>query len=49
MNRKERMELAHWAVAQAKKSGADEVAVNVSTNRNIQVEYRDGKLEKLKE
>ncbi len=49
MNKKERMELAHWAVAQAKKSGADEVAVNVSTNRNIQVEYRDGKLEKLKE
>ncbi len=49
MNRKERLELAHWAVTQAKKSGADEVAVNVSTNRNIQVEYRDGKLEKLKE
>jgi PmbA protein len=49
MNRKERMDLAKWVVAQAQKKGSDDVAVNLYHNRNIQVEHRDGKLEKLKE
>jgi len=49
MNRKERLELANWAVEQAKNCGVDEVAVNVSNSRRIEVEYRDKKLEKLKE
>jgi len=49
MNRKERLNLANWAVDLAKKNGADEVAVNISNRREIEVEYRDKKLEKLKE
>ena len=49
MKRKQRLDLANWAVDQAKKSGADEVAVNVSNSREIEVEFRDKKLEKLKE
>jgi PmbA protein len=49
MNRKERMDLARWVITQAQKEGSDDVAVNLYHNRNIQVEHRDGKLEKLKE
>ena len=49
MKRKERLDLANWAVDQAKKSGADQVSVNVSNSREIEVEFRDKKLEKLKE
>jgi len=49
MNRKERLELANWAVAQAKKSGADDVAVNITNQRDIEIEYRERKLDKLKE
>ncbi len=49
MNKRQRLELAHWAVSQAQKSGADEVAVDISNSRDIEVEFRDGKLEQLKE
>lgn len=49
MNSKERLALAHWAVDQAKKSGADDAAVNVVNSRDIEVEIREGKVDKLKE
>ncbi len=49
MNRKERLELANWAIAQAKSAGADEVAANVVNQRDIEIEFRDRKLDKLKE
>jgi len=49
MNIKERLELANWAVARAKKAGADDVAVNIVNQRDIEVEYRDNQLDKLKE
>jgi len=49
MNRKERMELARWAVEQAIKNGADEAAAKVVSVRSVDVEHRDGKLEKLQE
>ncbi|HUU45466.1 MAG TPA: TldD/PmbA family protein [Acidobacteriota bacterium] len=49
MNSTERLALAHWAVDQAKKSGADEAAVNVSNSRDIEVEIREQKVDKLKE
>jgi PmbA protein len=49
MNKKERLELANWVAAEAKKSGANEVGVDVSYNREIQVEFRDGKIDQLKE
>jgi len=46
---KDKIKLAEWAVEQAKKAGADEVAVNITNRRDIDIEYRDAKLEKLKE
>jgi len=47
MNKKERLELANWVVAQAKKAGADDVAVNVVNQRDIEIEYREDQLDKL--
>ena len=49
MNNKERLELAKWVVTRAKKYGADDVAVNIYGSRDIDVEYRDKMLDKLKE
>jgi PmbA protein len=49
MNKKERLELANWAVSQAKKSGVEEVGVDVLYNRDVEVGFRDGKIEQLKE
>ncbi|KPL04247.1 MAG: hypothetical protein AMJ90_01285 [candidate division Zixibacteria bacterium SM23_73_2] len=49
MNRKQRLELARWAVSQAQKYGAGEVGVDISNKREIEVEFREGKLEQLKE
>jgi PmbA protein len=49
MNNKEKLELARWAVDQAKSHGADEVAINVAQSRDIEVEYRDGQVDQLKE
>jgi len=49
MNRKQRLELAHWAVSQAQKNGAGEVGVDISNKREIEVDFRDAKLEQLKE
>ncbi|UCD17228.1 MAG: TldD/PmbA family protein [Candidatus Zixiibacteriota bacterium] len=49
MNKKERLELARWAISQAKKNGAGDVAANLSFSRQIEVGVRDGKLENLKE
>ncbi|MCJ7507135.1 MAG: TldD/PmbA family protein [candidate division Zixibacteria bacterium] len=49
MNKKERLELANWAVNQAKKSGAQDVGVDISYNRDVEVGFRDGRIEQLKE
>ena len=49
MNRKERLALAHWAVEHARKCGADEVSVDVTYTRDIEITYRDDMLEQLKE
>ncbi len=49
MKSKERLELARWAVAEAKKQGADEAAVTVSHSRDIEVEFRERKMETLNE
>jgi len=49
MTEKERLNLASWAIEYAKKSGADQAAVAVSRQREIDVEYRDKKLDKLQE
>ncbi len=49
MNRKERTELAKWVSGKAGKTGAGESSVYVSNSRKIEIEYRDGQIEKLKE
>jgi PmbA protein len=49
MNSKECFELARWAVAKAKKHGAQDAAANVNDQREIQIQFRDKNLEKLQE
>ncbi|MCK7523142.1 MAG: TldD/PmbA family protein [Ignavibacteriales bacterium] len=49
MNNKEKMELAEWAMEYSLKSGANESIVDISNSRNIEIEYRDKKLDKLQE
>jgi len=49
MNNKERLDLAQWATEYALTSGADEASVSISNRREIEIEFRDKKLEKLKE
>jgi PmbA protein len=49
MNIKEKMELAEWAMNYALKCGANQSVVGVSNSRDIEIEYRDKKLDKLKE
>ncbi|MBN1480118.1 TldD/PmbA family protein [candidate division KSB1 bacterium] len=45
----ERLELADWVIKQAQKNGADQVAVNISNQRQVDIEFRDKKLETLTE
>lgn len=49
MNNKERTELARWAVAEALRAGAQDASVDIANFRQIEVEYRDGNLDNLKE
>ncbi len=49
MKTKDRLELAHWMVKQARQAGADEGAVNLVNNREIEVAVREQKLDQLKE
>lgn len=44
-----RMDLAEWAIKNAQKKGASQVAVNISNQRQVEIEFRDKKLETLKE
>ncbi|MBN1997442.1 TldD/PmbA family protein, partial [candidate division KSB1 bacterium] len=46
---KDKLVLAEWAVEFARKQGADQVAVSLSNQRRIEVEYREKKLDKLQE
>ena len=41
MNKKQKLEIAKWAVKQAQKNGANEAAVNISKSRRIEIEVRD--------
>ena len=45
----EKRELAKWAVRQARKAGANDAAVDVGGSRDVEIIYRDGKLDKLTE
>ncbi len=49
MNTKERLELAHWVANTAKGLGASDAAVDISNSRAVEIEYRDGQLDKVKE
>jgi PmbA protein len=49
MNQKERLELAKWAMNYALKHGADQVSVGMFNQREVSIEYRDKRLEELKE
>ncbi len=49
MNNKERMDLAKWAVTEAQRAGAADASVDIANWRTIEVEFRDGNLDNLKE
>jgi PmbA protein len=49
MNSKECFKLARWAVSKARILGAQDAAVNVNDQREIQVQFRDKSIEKLQE
>ena len=49
MNKFNKLETAKWVVDQVKKKGANEVACKLTRKRKIEVVFRDGELEKLKE
>ncbi|MCU7511825.1 MAG: TldD/PmbA family protein [Ignavibacteria bacterium] len=49
MNNKERLDLAEWAMNYALKTGADESSAVIYNSRDIEIEYRDKKLETMKE
>jgi PmbA protein len=46
---KEMLELCAWVAKTAKAAGADACAVNLDTNRTVEVSYRDRKPENIKE
>jgi len=49
MTNNERLDLAKWIAEFAQKSGADDTAVSITNQRDIEVEMREKKLENLKE
>jgi len=49
MNTKEKMELARWASDYAVKMGADQASIDLAQSRDIETEFRQGKLDQLKE
>lgn len=49
MTNKDRLELAEWILKESKKNGANEAAVSIYNSRNVEIEYRDKKLDKLQE
>ncbi|MGE5352671.1 MAG: TldD/PmbA family protein [Acidobacteriota bacterium] len=49
MNNKERLDLAEWVMNFALKSGANESSAVIYNSRDIEIQYRDKKLETMKE
>jgi len=49
MTPQQRLELARWAVKEARQRGANESAADLSSERSITVEVREGKVQKLQE
>lgn len=44
-----RLDLANWVVKQTLKNGANEASASISNRRRVEIEFRDKKIEKLKE
>ncbi len=44
-----KVELANWVIGKTLKNGADQATVSTSNQRQVDIEFRDKKLEKLKE
>ena len=44
-----KLDLAQWVIEQSTKNGADEAAVSITNQRDVEFQYRDNKLETLKE
>lgn len=49
MKTNDRLELAHWVAKTAKAEGASEISVDIANARAVEVEFRDGQLDKVKE
>ncbi len=49
MKNNEKLSLAEWVIKEAIKNGADEVSVDISSGRGVEVEFREKKLDKLQE
>lgn len=49
MNNKERLELAGWAVEEARKSGANDASAVISKSRQVEIEHRNRQLDVLKD
>lgn len=49
MTEKDRLDLAQWAMDYARKKGADQVAISLSNSRQIEIEFRNKQLDKVKE
>lgn len=49
MDTKARLELAHWVVDAARAAGAADAAVDIGKSRGVEIEFRDGQLDKVKE
>jgi PmbA protein len=49
METKDRLELAHWVATAARAEGAADAAVDIERARAVEVEYRDGQLDNVKE
>ncbi|MBA7597271.1 MAG: TldD/PmbA family protein [Calditrichaeota bacterium] len=49
MRKSEQLKLAEWVINRARRSGADQAAASISHSRQVDIEFRDSKLEKVKE
>ncbi|MCF7809168.1 MAG: TldD/PmbA family protein [Candidatus Marinimicrobia bacterium] len=43
------LDLGYWAQKKAKEAGADETGIGINQSRSVEVDFRDGKVENLKE
>jgi len=49
MSENNKLDIAQWVVEQTLKEGANEASANISKRRNVSIDFRDKKIEELKE